>query len=64
MNKTEWRFYKEDGYDLRECNKCKLSQVKTKDGDWAVYFTYARIEHAFDCWINDIAEECTHTPDE
>lgn len=60
----KWIYSKEVDDDIRTCNICKLSQIKTKDGDWAVYLTYARIEQSFKCTMLGIREECSHTPEE
>jgi hypothetical protein len=51
-------------YLIRTCDICKLSQIKTKDGDWAVYLTFERVERACECMQNGIKEECIHTPEE
>ncbi len=59
-----WRYHKDGELDIRTCDICKLSQVKCKDGEWAVYFTYERVEKCMSCWMFKIEESCIHTPEQ
>ena len=57
-----WIYKQEDGYEIRTCDICKASQVKTDDEDWAVYLTYERVLQSHKCFIDGIIEYCFHTP--
>lgn len=59
-----WEYGMEGDDPIRTCDICHLTQIKCKDGEWAIYITMKRIARCFDCIFLDIDEKCCHTPEE
>lgn len=44
-----YKYWTEDGLEVRTCKLCKQSQAKSiNDGFWVVYFTKERLDHEFE----------------
>lgn len=59
MTVEDYRYWKDihrdDGRELeiRTCQECKFSEVKTNEGDWVSYVTRGRIEYMEECYKNN-----------
>lgn len=59
-----WVYKEDNGDSFRTCDLCGLTQIKCKDGEWAIYITMGRINKFFENVVEGIKETCVHTPDE
>ena len=49
----KYRYWIDDGLEIRTCLECKLSEFKSpEDGDWIIYVTHERAEYYFKCLLD------------
>ena len=58
-----WIYHKENQDEIRTCDICSSSQIKTNRNTWAIYFTKERVMKCYENLFLEIEEKCFHTPD-
>lgn len=56
-----WKYGKDKEDEIRTCEICHLTQIKTNNNEWALLLTKERIDKFFENLFLGIEENCFHS---